>query len=375
VRSGFGEIGSVRVSSTERAFMMRPWVPLKIHRRPDGGEVLFTQHVDTRKLRKEPFPVLVKFPDISRDDLPVYRENPKYLEYYSHGHDGRVARRSQLGDVVHLDGIRFGECIGEHAGARARPIQVEPRGGGREHYAARDLFVVHHNIEGMADDDREGLLDECLRSYRTLEELKFAERLRHEKTLDWVLGHRGDLAVDVPLIRKLHGKLMEGLFDWAGEYRTRELVVGSENFSTTPPRFIDVEMTQFGDDLKRWSQQLDRLTEGERSFWVVLARIYLELCRIHPFRDGNGRVSRLLLTVLLVKKADRPAPLDWSVLKRATSKTDWAFCKAREEEELTPLAGLVYRVYRKSGCELGFDVPRWRELGADKSCRQPREDD
>lgn len=44
---------------------------------------------------------------------------------------------------------------------------------------------------------------------------------------------------------------------------------------------------------------------------AILAEIHVEFILIHPFREGNGRVSRLLLDILAVKAGARP--LDYSL--------------------------------------------------------------
>jgi cell filamentation protein len=140
---------------------------------------------------------------------------------------------------------------------------------------------------------------------------------------------------------------MGPLFEWAGEYRTVQSFVGRGDYQTTPPRFIDAEMREFDDLLGEVSSKLESRDESDRSFWLLLARIYFELCRIHPFRDGNGRVSRLVMTAFIGREAQRPAPLDWESLKRASNQTDRAFEAARDDSNLKPLAWLLRKAFRK----------------------------
>jgi Fic/DOC family len=47
-------------------------------------------------------------------------------------------------------------------------------------------------------------------------------------------------------------------------------------------------------------------TDGEHAL-IHLARVHAAFERIHPFRDGNGRVGRLVLNLLLVRQGFAPA--------------------------------------------------------------------
>ena len=70
-------------------------------------------------------------------------------------------------------------------------------------------------------------------------------------------------------------------------------------------------MRQFDND------QLARLTpcrfENIEDVVAALAEVHVELVLIHPFREGNGRISRLL-SVLMALQAGLP-PLDFSELQ------------------------------------------------------------
>ncbi|MCB9234900.1 MAG: Fic family protein [Bacteroidia bacterium] len=66
-------------------------------------------------------------------------------------------------------------------------------------------------------------------------------------------------------------------------------------FRTTDPHLVDPEMT----DLIDWTnQQLDR----QEIHPLILVGLFIyEFLSIHPFQDGNGRLSRLLTNLLLLK--------------------------------------------------------------------------
>ena len=100
------------------------------------------------------------------------------------------------------------------------------------------------------------------------------------------------------LILQLHFSIMNGLLDrseegLAGEYRKVAIGVegsakGRPSSTEIPPlmkRFFEVTMVQTNDEC---------LIE-------YMARIHTEFQYIHPFRDGNGRIGRLIMNLHLMK--------------------------------------------------------------------------
>ena len=99
------------------------------------------------------------------------------------------------------------------------------------------------------------------------------------------------------LVLKLHGRLMKDLLldeteGLAGEYR--KVGVSVSGNVRCHPDFIEYAMDDFFDDV------LIR-EDGERMF-DYLARVHTEFQNIHPFRDGNGRIGRLIMNILLLQE-------------------------------------------------------------------------
>ena len=103
-------------------------------------------------------------------------------------------------------------------------------------------------------------------------------------------------------IRYIHKTFLEKVYEWAGEYRNIDII--SEDIRWCHAVHIDSEMNRFGDlltDLTPFSPNLKRAELLDR-----LAKIHGELVVIHPFRDGNGRVTRLLCDLLLMQAEIKP---------------------------------------------------------------------
>ena len=66
-------------------------------------------------------------------------------------------------------------------------------------------------------------------------------------------------------------------------------------FNTTEVHLVESEMN----DLINWTNE--QFEKGEIHPLIIIANFIYEFLSIHPFQDGNGRLSRLLTTLLLLK--------------------------------------------------------------------------
>jgi len=66
-------------------------------------------------------------------------------------------------------------------------------------------------------------------------------------------------------------------------------------FNTTEPHLVESEMNELID----WTNQ--ELEKNEIHHLVIIALFIYEFLSIHPFQDGNGRLSRLLTNLLLLR--------------------------------------------------------------------------
>lgn len=94
-------------------------------------------------------------------------------------------------------------------------------------------------------------------------------------------------------IKKIHGVVMKGVISSAGKYRSYDVEVKGAGF--TPPPFYDVS--------KHMKELLDTLNDNPDELRPIelASQIHYDFAWIHPFEDGNGRIARLLLNLVLVK--------------------------------------------------------------------------
>jgi len=95
-------------------------------------------------------------------------------------------------------------------------------------------------------------------------------------------------------LKAIHHFLFQDVFDWAGAFRTisllkRDLVGGMHVTAFAPPESIEYELKELLDKLAQ-----DGFLKGlpRKQFAAALARLFGEINRIHPFREGNGRAQR-----------------------------------------------------------------------------------
>jgi Fic family protein len=101
--------------------------------------------------------------------------------------------------------------------------------------------------------------------------------------------------------------------DMAGQYRTTDIDAFAP-IGDLPPHHAAVpgEMFVFCRDLAQRPVPEDAAAAVELAVWT-----HMEIVRIHPFQEGNGKTARLALNVLLMRHVTGPTrPLDVPFLAR-----------------------------------------------------------
>lgn len=117
------------------------------------------------------------------------------------------------------------------------------------------------------------------------------------------------LPIGIRLILELHEKLMKGVRGQhasPGHFRRVQNWIGVPGSSPATASFVPPPPREVRSCLFAW-EKFVRDSELPPLITVALAHYQFEA--IHPFRDGNGRVGRLLITLFLVQRGILPAPL------------------------------------------------------------------
>ncbi len=95
-------------------------------------------------------------------------------------------------------------------------------------------------------------------------------------------------------LQTIHRVLFEDIYDFAGKIRTVNLANGSFRFA--PLMYLDAAL-----------QSIDKMPQS--NFDQIVEK-YVEMNIAHPFREGNGRATRIWLDCMLKKEIGMV--VDWS---------------------------------------------------------------
>jgi Fic family protein len=141
-------------------------------------------------------------------------------------------------------------------------------------------------------------------------EAELREVLNYVKALEYGLERIQSLPVSLRLIRETHARLMDGVrggHATPGEFRTSQNWIGRPGSTLSQATFVPPPVEEMRTALNDLEQYFH--AEHEYPLLVALALIHYQFEVIHPFGDGNGRIGRLLIALLLVHWGMLPQPL------------------------------------------------------------------
>ena len=120
-----------------------------------------------------------------------------------------------------------------------------------------------------------------------------------------------ELPLGLRLVRELHARLLEsvrGGDQTPGEFRSVQNWIGQPpTYALEDATYVPPPVSEMTDALGDWERFLhERLTMPPL---VRCALMHYQFEAIHPFRDGNGRLGRLLITLYLCANKHLPQPL------------------------------------------------------------------
>jgi Fic family protein len=128
--------------------------------------------------------------------------------------------------------------------------------------------------------------------------------------MEYGLERLKTLPVSLRLIRELHERLMKdvrGSDKLPGEFRKRPNYIGDLAGGILVARFIPPppsELIRCLNEFELWLHDRSNMR-----ILVKLAVAHYQFEAIHPFEDGNGRIGRLLLPLLLCERGLLPKPM------------------------------------------------------------------
>lgn len=144
------------------------------------------------------------------------------------------------------------------------------------------------------------LLENKLGIINQLELNRVEERVSKEKAKQ--LYDSGDIdRVEIGTFKGLsyiHNYLFEDIYEFAGKVRSQNISKG--NFRFAPVMYLEITL-----------EHIDKMPQ--RNLDEIVAK-YVEMNIAHPFREGNGRATRIWLDLILKKELKQV--VDWNLIDK-----------------------------------------------------------
>jgi Fic-DOC domain mobile mystery protein B len=175
----------------------------------------------------------------------------------------------------------------------------------------------------LTPEEREGLIPSHVTLHSELNELEQQNILEADT---WA-SQRKRNPVGEPFGRNLHCRMFGDVWSWAGTYRKSNKNLGVDWQLILPRLYETVEQTKFWINNKTFPPD------------EIAVRFHHMLVSIHPFSNGNGRWSRLMADILIVKLGGKRFTWGGGSLRETneTRKSYIAAVKAADNQDFAPL--------------------------------------
>lgn len=163
------------------------------------------------------------------------------------------------------------------------------------------------------------------------------EVFNYVRAMEYGIKRQETIPISLRLLREVHGKLMEGARGeraTPGEFRRSQNWIGPPGCKLNEANFVPPPVDKMNEALSDFEKFLHE--DLPIPPLIRLAMIHYQFEAIHPFLDGNGRVGRLLISLLLVNWGLLPQPLlylsafferkrqdYYDLLMAVSQKNDW----------------------------------------------------
>ncbi len=179
-----------------------------------------------------------------------------------------------------------------------------------------------------------------IRRKRDMDRIEAKEQLRTIALLPKIFAqsHRFT-ARDICDIHKLW---LGPVYPWAGYYR--QVNISKDNFSFATAAHLPELMANF--ERGPLKELTPCLGQDSKQVARALAVVHAELVLIHPFREGNGRVARLL-SIVMGWQAQLPT-LDFGGIKGETKREYFSAVRAGVRSDYGPMTVIFESVIERS---------------------------
>lgn len=137
------------------------------------------------------------------------------------------------------------------------------------------------------------------------------EVVNYVRAMNHGLARLTDLPLSLRLLREIHAELMHGVRGGEkspGEFRTSQNWIGGKGSTLRDAAFIPPPPHEVMNALGQWETFLHQ-AKTSVPLLIRCGLAHAQFETIHPFLDGNGRVGRLLITLMLCEEGALTRPL------------------------------------------------------------------
>jgi Fic family protein len=169
--------------------------------------------------------------------------------------------------------------------------------------------VLSSKIEGTQATVDEVLEQEAglLKEGEKFEDIQ--EISNYRRALYAASEHLKDYPIRLSFVRELHRILMSsvrGKDKTPGAFRVEQNWIGKHGCTIEQASFVPPNPIQLPDHLQAWEQYLDA---NDVDFLLQTAVMHAQFELLHPFKDGNGRIGRILIPLFLYQKRALSQPM------------------------------------------------------------------
>ena len=145
-------------------------------------------------------------------------------------------------------------------------------------------------------------------------------------------------------LAQIHAYLFSDIYDFAG--KLREVNLAKDNFRFAPVMYL--------------AQSLAHISAMPQSTFDEIIEKYVEMNVAHPFREGNGRATRIWLDLILKQQIQRV--VDWNVVDKSEYLSAMARSVVKDLEIKHLLRGaLTDQIHDRAVFMKGIDISYFYE--------------
>ena len=135
-------------------------------------------------------------------------------------------------------------------------------------------------------------------------------------------------------LRLLHKRMFGDVWKWAGRYRKHDVNIGD-----VPAWRVETDVRSILDDAGYWAENATYPPHE------LAVRLHHRLVFVHPFVNGNGRCTRMLADIVLIRT--KAEPLTWggvSLVETGVLRADYiSALQAADANDIGPLLRFAQR--------------------------------